>query len=85
MKQNKRKRKRKKRANVYNSNGEIMTRHHIINKCNKGTGVKNNIYYMTREKHDAWHLLFCNLSFREAGLLILMIDENRTLTDYIGD
>jgi len=29
LKQNKRKRKRKKRAKVYNSRGELMTRHHV--------------------------------------------------------
>lgn len=36
------------------------TRHHIKNKCNKGTDNEANILMLFEEKHNAWHLLFRN-------------------------
>jgi len=77
--------KRKKNRSKYNSRGEKLTRHHVLPKKRKGKGTKDNIYYMTNKKHEAFHTLFRHLTFKEAGLLLLKIDNDRTIIDYLGD
>ena len=42
-----------------------FNRHHIINKCRGGQATTENLLILDTRRHEAWHLLFHNLSFEE--------------------
>jgi hypothetical protein len=35
-----------------------ITKHHILPVSRRGSNEPSNIWFLPREKHDAWHLLF---------------------------
>jgi len=43
-----------------------MTRHHLIPRVRGGDYSPQNILYLPREKHDAWHSLFGIFTLDEA-------------------
>lgn len=47
-----------------------FNRHHIINRVNGGSMVRQNLLIMDTNRHRAWHLLFKDLSFDEAAALL---------------
>lgn len=61
-----------------------FNRHHIKNKC-KGGGTYNNILRMDMSRHNAWHFLFGNLSFREVAALLIRVCEIKGQKDYASD
>ena len=52
-----------------------FNRHHIKAKSQGGSTKPNNIAIMDTRRHQAYHLLFGNLSFREAAALLLRLCE----------
>jgi len=50
-------------------------RHHIKNRCKKGTRAKANIIMMDRNRHAAWHFLFRNLSFVQVAEILLRAEK----------
>ncbi len=57
-------------------------KHHIINRCKKGKTIPSNIIVLDVERHNAWHFLFHNLSFREVIELLertIKYQNNKTL------
>lgn len=52
--------------------------HHIINSCNGGKSVKQNLLVFDENREKAWHSIFHNLSFTEAAqklkLQMIMFD-----------
>ena len=48
-----------------------LSRHHIRNRCRGGDKSVANILIIYREKHDVWHKLFKNKTFREAAAMLL--------------
>jgi len=51
-----------------------FNRHHIKAKSQGGKTVKENLLRMDVRRHQAYHLLFHNLSFRKAAELLLRTD-----------
>jgi len=47
-----------------------MTKHHLVNKCEKGTDTPDNILRLYAEKHEVWHLLFGNRNLSGAIALL---------------
>jgi len=74
LKRNKRKQREWKRSNVFNY-------HHIKNKVNGGEKIGSNLLRMDRERHNAWHFLFGNLSFREVSELLLRVCDAKKQSD----
>lgn len=68
LKRNKRKIREWRRSNSFNH-------HHIKNKVNGGEKIESNMLRMDRERHNAWHFLFHNLSFREVAELLIRVCE----------
>ena len=62
-----RKKKRKKKRK--------LTRHHNINRCRGGKCTPENIIMLKNEKHQCWHEIFGNLTFAEAGRLLLRVSK----------
>jgi hypothetical protein len=50
-----------------------FNRHHIKAKSQGGSSKPSNIVRMDIRRHQAYHLLFGNLSFREAADLLLRL------------
>ena len=48
-----------------------LTRHHIVNRINKGGDEVENIIKLKNRKHEMWHIIFKNLSFIEAAKLLV--------------
>ena len=48
-----------------------LTRHHIINTVRGGDNSPENIIFIKNERHQAWHLLFNNMSFLEIAMLLV--------------
>jgi len=48
-----------------------LTRHHDHNTVRGGDNSPENIILLKSDKHDAWHLLFRNMSFLEIAKLLL--------------
>jgi hypothetical protein len=48
-----------------------LTRHHIKNVCNGGTDTPNNIILLKNNKHQCWHEIFGNKSFKQAARVLL--------------
>jgi hypothetical protein len=48
-----------------------FNRHHIKNKCRGGEASEQNLLIMDTRRHEAWHFLFQNMSFREVAELLL--------------
>lgn len=48
--------------------------HHIgVNICNGGSNDPNNLIRMKRKKHEAYHILFENMSFKEALIELFLM------------
>ena len=52
-----------------------LTRHHNVNRINGGTDMLSNIIMLRNEKHQFWHAIFKNLSFKEAADILLRADK----------
>lgn len=52
-----------------------MSRHHIRNRVDGGPTTPDNLIVLRRDRHDQWHKLFHNLTFREAAALLLRAAE----------
>lgn len=44
----------------------FLTKHHILAKIRGGVGSKRNLIKLWRDKHNAYHIIFHNDTFREA-------------------
>lgn len=64
LKQKKRKRTKWKRSGK-------MIKHHIQNRCMGGSSKPHNLLLFDSEREKAWHFIFRNLSFYEAGTKLL--------------
>ncbi len=56
-------------------------RHHIKAKSNGGQSIESNLVRMDVRRHQAYHLLFGNLSFREAAALLIRLCEMKGQKD----
>lgn len=72
-----------KKKKIINRNGFELTKHHLIPKdrIKKETIKKDmsgyahvRILHLWRNKHDAWHYLFHNLTLSEIILVLKRID-----------
>ena len=63
--------KRKQRKQKQWVRSGKFNRHHIKNKCKSGKATPENLLRMDTERHNAWHFLFQNMSFREVAALLL--------------
>jgi hypothetical protein len=57
-------------------------RHHITNKVFGGTMSPHNLLLMDRHRHNAWHLLFKNMSFLDVVYLLLRVLRIKGHADY---
>lgn len=48
-----------------------FVKHHIINRCNHGKSVPENLLVLDSERERAWHFLFGNKDFEEVAELLL--------------
>ena len=55
---------------VHHPPPDQMVRHHIQNKVNGGSDEENNLLEIKMRKHNAFHVLFKNLSLLEASELL---------------
>ena len=60
--------------------GKIV-RHHILNRCHKGTSDVSNLLQFDKGRENAWHFLFKNMSFREVAALLLRTCEMKGQED----
>ena len=58
-----------------------MTNHHIKNKKDGGTREAKNLILLIREKHDCWHTLFKDKTFREAARVLLRAERMKKKLD----
>lgn len=61
-------------ANKHNKRTEYDL-HHLVNKCNSGSDSPSNLIRMKRKKHEARHILFENMWFKEALLELFLMGE----------
>ena len=64
----KNKRKRWKRSGNF-------IKHHIKNRSRGGSSHPSNLLRFDKEREDAWHFLFKNLSFLEVAELLMRADK----------
>ena len=69
MKRNKKKDDRKRLGKLG------LNRHHWTNRSRGGKTNKRNISWLKIAKHRAWHILFKNLSLREAIELLERLEQ----------
>jgi hypothetical protein len=58
-----------------------LTRHHILSKSQGGKDVLSNLIRLDDMRHAGYHLLFKNLSFREAAALLIRAAETKERQD----
>jgi hypothetical protein len=75
LRRNKNKRREWKRCNKFNY-------HHIKNKTNGGEKIESNLLRLDIERHNAWHFLFGNMSFREVADLLIRVCELKGQQDH---
>lgn len=68
-------RNKQKRRNKHWQRKGKFNRHHIKNKCRGGRTTKENLLWMDIERHNAFHFLFKNMSFREVAALLIRCSE----------
>ena len=51
-----------------------INRHHIINKCNNGSGAIQNLLKIYIYKHQIWHDLFHHMTLLEASEFLKRVD-----------
>lgn len=71
---------RKHEEKVWTRAGKT-NRHHIFNKCRGGTKTPENMLRMDIARHNAWHFLFHNLSYREVAALLIRTCEMKGQDD----
>ena len=54
-------------------NGRKITKHHVLPRCRGGGELKGNIVRIPERYHEAWHILFSNLTPVEAKKLISLV------------
>jgi len=50
-----------------------FNKHHLSPKSRGGQSIESNLLRMDISRHNAWHLIFHNLSFEEAAELLLRV------------
>lgn len=61
-----------------------LTRHHLVPRCHRKPGYRprlpnpESIIYLTREKHDAWHLLFQEASIHQVIQILKRIERAKS-------
>lgn len=48
----------------------VMSNHHLRPRSRGGPNIESNLLRMDLRRHEAWHLLFSNLSLLEIILLL---------------
>ena len=51
------------------------TIHHVRNRCRGGERTPTNEIMIWQYRHECWHYLFGNMSFKEASDLLLRADK----------
>lgn len=74
------KRQLKNEAKVWTRAGKTNG-HHIFNKIHGGTKTPSNMLRMDVARHNAFHFLFKNMSFREVAALLIRTCEMRGQED----
>ena len=54
-----------------------ITEHHIIPKCREGKKDPGNVLKLKRDKHDAWHDLFDNMTLDEIIIYLERLQEEQ--------
>ena len=64
----------KKAKKKFKKRKGIKNKHHNVAKSRGGTGLSKNIVRLDENRHNAFHLLFGNRTFREASEVLLRAD-----------
>jgi len=75
-----RRRERKAQRKEWKRSGKF-NRHHIKNRVAGGQSIAENLLRMDIRRHQAFHLLFGNMSFREVAELLLRTCEMKGQED----
>lgn len=71
---NKDKPKREKRSkHRFQKRAEFSDQHHLRPSSRGGTSVESNLILLDAYRHDAWHLLFKNLTLDEIITLLMRL------------
>lgn len=73
---------RKKNPKSFN---RLMSRHHLTPKSRGGSWSMDNILKLWRDRHDAWHLLFGNMTLSEIIVALTRIERMKERLRDKGD
>ena len=67
----KKKNKRNKSESKFKCRAGWKDRHHLLARSKGGAKSNENLLWLDRKRHEAFHLLFGNITFEEAAEVLL--------------